>query len=311
MKDSQCQGFDEIIERYLSGDVTKEEADRMEAHLAVCPHCQQAVANARTLGTHLNALKETPPEALLSGVMGGVRKQKKERHSARILLRVMPMAACLMLIVSVLLLFPGVMSQKDTIDFDDNMSGGLHDDTLCPSLPDTGEKEPSDAMPPAEEPPEDGDGEADNEESVAAPEAAPTGTEQPIKPGASVSTSTTSPETSSGSESTPDDGDSDLENGESAFATSGTLDSDIEVGTKVEADDHVTDAPVVSDKENTMTDQSRPDYGLNQDGTMDNTEVKNSGVWRNVLGILSATAGIGLLGFTVFLAVRRKKYEKM
>jgi len=149
MKDLQCRVFDDIIERYLSGDVTKEEADRMEAHLAVCPHCQKAVVNAKALDAHLTAMTETPPKALLNGVMAGVRKQKKERRASRIFLRVMPMAACLMLVVSVILLFPGSLSHKEDMDSPiyDGMSGGMNDEMVgtadndAPLLPAPGDKD--------------------------------------------------------------------------------------------------------------------------------------------------------------------------
>ncbi len=149
MKDSQCQEFDEIIERYLSGDVTKEEADRMQAHLAVCPRCQQTVANAKALAAHLTAMTEMPPECLLNGVMAGVRKQKKARRASRIFLRVMPMAACLMLVVSVILLFPGSLSHKEDMDSPiyDGMSGGMNDEMVgtedndAPLLPAPGDKD--------------------------------------------------------------------------------------------------------------------------------------------------------------------------
>ncbi|MBQ4065039.1 MAG: zf-HC2 domain-containing protein [Clostridia bacterium] len=110
MKDL-CNVLEEKAEDYLAGDLSPEEQAVLDEHLAVCPLCRKKLEQVKSLDCDLASLREEPPAALLDGVMAGVRREKKKR--ALIYLgKLLPMAACLALVVSVVLLFPSIASQQ-------------------------------------------------------------------------------------------------------------------------------------------------------------------------------------------------------
>ncbi len=111
MKEDLCKALDEKAEDYLAGDLSLEEKAMLDEHLAVCPSCRNMLIQAESLDRHLAALREEPPAALLDGVMAGIRREKKKRPLTY-LSKLLPMAACLALVVSVVLLFPSIASQQ-------------------------------------------------------------------------------------------------------------------------------------------------------------------------------------------------------
>ena len=310
MKDIRCQSCDETIERYLSGNVTKEEADLLEAHLAVCPRCQQAVANAKALDAHLTAMMETPPKTLLNGVMADVRKQKMARRASRILLRVMPMAACLMLVVSVILLFPGVLSHNENFDSPiyGGMSGGMNDEMVgtedndAPLLPAPGDKEDNMEGEPSPEVSLD-----DEIETDAAPEEAPT---PPAEGDGDIS-----------DEDQDDVSDTASNEGEVSTTVAGSITSPETEETKREPSADVVDSQEQEDPSSPMEtmapsedreDALHPNLnGSTADGNhhITDAEAMKMPSLKTVIGILMAVAAMGLIGFSLFLFLKAKRRQ--
>ncbi len=107
-----CEGRTRQIFDYAEGVLPAEERAALEAHIGACPVCQKIRKEAETVSRLLEDCSEEPPQALFTGVMAGVRKEKAARSRRRIL-KFVPAAACLILIVGVLLLIPFLGSLKE------------------------------------------------------------------------------------------------------------------------------------------------------------------------------------------------------
>jgi hypothetical protein len=254
-------------------------------------------------------MTEMPPECLLNGVMAGVRKQKKARRASRIFLRVMPMAACLMLAVSVILLFPGSLSHKEDMDSPiyDGMSGGMNDEMVstedndAPLLPAPGDKEDNMEEEPSPEVSLD-----DEIETDAAPEEAPT---PPAEGDGGVS-----------DEDQDDVSDTASNEGEVGTTVAGSITSPETEETKREPSADVVDSAEREDPSapmETLAPSGNQNNVLcpNLNGsTADGNDVTDAEAMKTpslktVIGILMVVAAMGLIGFSLFLFLKGKRRQ--
>ena len=100
-----CDDRKQLIFDYVEGFLTEEEKSELEAHIGACPVCRNTLREAQAVSRLLADYEEEPPAELFAGVMAGVKKEKAARLRRR-LLKFVPAAACLILVVGVLLLIP-------------------------------------------------------------------------------------------------------------------------------------------------------------------------------------------------------------
>lgn len=92
-----CDDYAALLDAYVDGELTAEEADRVRAHLAGCDSCRAYVETALVMRDAFPSAEDTPvPEGFAEGVMAAVRAQAAPRKRARrrwsrVLL---PLAAC-------------------------------------------------------------------------------------------------------------------------------------------------------------------------------------------------------------------------
>lgn len=78
-----CEEALELLSARLDGELPPEEAERLQAHLAVCPACRAVEAAYGALNDDLAALAEEPPAALCENVMAAVRRERQTARSRR------------------------------------------------------------------------------------------------------------------------------------------------------------------------------------------------------------------------------------
>lgn len=66
-----CEHYEELLSARLDGELTGEEAARLEAHLETCPHCRKLAEELEEMQNALRDLTETPPETLRNTVLAG------------------------------------------------------------------------------------------------------------------------------------------------------------------------------------------------------------------------------------------------
>lgn len=111
-----CEEFAALLDPYVDGELTGEEAARVRAHLADCPGCRDYVDGALAIRAAFPEAEETAvPEGFAGGVMAGIRELEAakgrelrsgtRRHTPwRAVL--LPLAACFALVL-VLRAVPG------------------------------------------------------------------------------------------------------------------------------------------------------------------------------------------------------------
>lgn len=105
-----CEEFAALLDPYVDGELTGEEAARVRAHLETCPACRDYVDGALVLRAAFPDVEETEvPEGFAAGVMAAVQelaaKEKRlpstRRRDARWKAVLLPLAACFALVVLV------------------------------------------------------------------------------------------------------------------------------------------------------------------------------------------------------------------
>lgn len=76
MADFECEQYQILISRRLDGELTADEREALQAHLASCPDCARLYAAFSAVSDTLRSDLEEPPSALRENVMGAVRAKK-------------------------------------------------------------------------------------------------------------------------------------------------------------------------------------------------------------------------------------------
>lgn len=100
-----CEEFAALLDPYVDGELTGEEAARVRAHLADCPGCRDYVDGALAIRAAFPEVEETAvPEGFAAGVMAAVRAEEERklaraRKNGRWRHILLPLAACFALVV--------------------------------------------------------------------------------------------------------------------------------------------------------------------------------------------------------------------
>ena len=75
-----CQHYYELISQRLDGELTWEEEQELESHLADCPSCRALAEQLSGLHEDFSALEEIPaPEGFVQGVMDRIRMEETKK----------------------------------------------------------------------------------------------------------------------------------------------------------------------------------------------------------------------------------------
>lgn len=93
-----CEEFAALLDPYVDGELSGEEAARVRAHLESCPSCQAYVDGALAIRAAFPEAEETVvPEGFVQGVMAAVRAEEarsRARKNGRWKQILLPLAAC-------------------------------------------------------------------------------------------------------------------------------------------------------------------------------------------------------------------------
>lgn len=106
-----CEEFAALLDPYVDGELSAEEAARVQSHLETCPGCRRYVDEALTIRAAFPDVEDTVvPEGFAESVMAAVREaeERKAAGRRRVYWRnmLLPLAACFAL-VAVLRAIPG------------------------------------------------------------------------------------------------------------------------------------------------------------------------------------------------------------
>ena len=74
---TDCTEYEVLLSLRLDGELTPEEAARLDAHLSACPSCQALAAELEALHAELGDMAPIPPASLAKNVMEQVRNEAK------------------------------------------------------------------------------------------------------------------------------------------------------------------------------------------------------------------------------------------
>ena len=99
-----CEEFAALLDPYVDGELSAEEAARVQTHLTTCPGCRRYVDDALAIRAAFPEAEETAvPEGFAESVMAAVRESegKKAAGRRRVYWRnvMLPLAACFALVV--------------------------------------------------------------------------------------------------------------------------------------------------------------------------------------------------------------------
>ena len=93
-----CEEYAALLDLYVDGELSGEEAARVRAHLESCPSCQAYVDGALAIRAAFPEAEETVvPEGFVQGVMAAVRAEEarsRARKNGRWKQILLPLAAC-------------------------------------------------------------------------------------------------------------------------------------------------------------------------------------------------------------------------
>lgn len=100
-----CEEFAALLDPYVDGELSEEEAARVREHLESCPGCRRYVDEALAIRAAFPGVEDTPvPEGFSEGVMAAVREleEKKTAGHRRVYWQkvLLPLAACFALVVA-------------------------------------------------------------------------------------------------------------------------------------------------------------------------------------------------------------------
>lgn len=78
-----CDRALEQMSAMLDGELTQQEREQLQAHLAACQSCRAVYAELSAMDEAIAAAQAEPPAALREGVMGAVRDEQKRKSARR------------------------------------------------------------------------------------------------------------------------------------------------------------------------------------------------------------------------------------
>lgn len=170
-----CEWVSQHIDAYLDGELNQARADKVRAHLGVCPACAAQAEEGREIRALIAACDDVTPDAALhDSIMRSVREQPREEGTKRawpssVRARRIGGALIGVCLVVALMLLPGPLFQANapkepSYDAPSNNKPGAMEpeyDGDC-NDEDTSDKAPSapdDSVPPTEDPESPGEGE--------------------------------------------------------------------------------------------------------------------------------------------------------
>lgn len=105
-----CEEYAALLDAYFDGECTPEEAEQVRAHIAVCPGCRAYLNELALLRDAFpNETDTEVPEGFADGVMAAIRADAAPQKRPHPWKRLVPMAACLAVIVLAANQLPGMM----------------------------------------------------------------------------------------------------------------------------------------------------------------------------------------------------------
>lgn len=84
MKQQNCTDFSSLLDAWLDGDLSQEDADSLQEHLSVCPDCQVELQIALKIREAFPKLEETEvPVDFAAGVMAEIHRRSEQGSSAK------------------------------------------------------------------------------------------------------------------------------------------------------------------------------------------------------------------------------------
>jgi|GEM_PF-4416398 len=107
---TECEKYRDDMSAMLDGELSREGMQALHEHVKHCPACAALLKDYVAVG-RLFPAEEPVPDVLHKNVMAGVRQVKRERRK-RMLVHLLPVAACLVLIVGIAAAIPAIVSNK-------------------------------------------------------------------------------------------------------------------------------------------------------------------------------------------------------
>ena len=105
-----CEEYAALLDAYFDGECTHEEAEQVRAHITVCPGCRAYLNELALLRDAFPDGEDTEvPEGFADGVMAAIRADAAPQKRPHPWKRLVPMAACLAVIVLAANQLPGMM----------------------------------------------------------------------------------------------------------------------------------------------------------------------------------------------------------
>lgn len=99
---NNCETFAALLDPFIDGELTVEEAYRVRAHLTQCPDCQDYVTAALAIRDAFPEAEETEvPADFTAGVMAAVAAHPRKKKTTPWRKALLPLAACFALVVLV------------------------------------------------------------------------------------------------------------------------------------------------------------------------------------------------------------------
>ena len=132
-----CEKFAALLDPYIDGELSPEEAARVREHLAVCGRCREYVQAALAIRDAFPAVEDVEvPAGFTDEVMAAVRmdKARRKRRRTRWSRRLLPLAACCAIVVLAVSGLPQLRQvPADTVEAEDAAESSLFGGTSEPA----------------------------------------------------------------------------------------------------------------------------------------------------------------------------------
>lgn len=130
---SECEQYIELISAMADGEASSEEEALVREHVKTCESCRAFLDICALTSDALENDLVTPPEELLSRVMSGLPQTQEKKKAKKPLLRYLPIAACLVLVIgAAAVIMPRVGMKKAS--YDSTMAATMMYDEFAESL---------------------------------------------------------------------------------------------------------------------------------------------------------------------------------